>query len=117
MKYHGGLICLPPRMYTGESSVKTAGHERTHFTCALSCTSGGRLPPIVVFKQMTMPKEKFLKEIVVKINKDRKLRETMLTERDAKRLGGFFSTGKKALLVLDSMRAHIRFCESILQED
>lgn len=42
---------------TGASSVllKT-GHERTHFTCVLACTaSGQKLPPMVIFKRITMP--------------------------------------------------------------
>jgi hypothetical protein len=40
----------------GESSVtlKTTGHENTHFTCVLSCTaSGEKLPPMLIFKRMT----------------------------------------------------------------
>ncbi|CAM4489584.1 unnamed protein product [Leuciscus chuanchicus] len=46
----------------GESSVtlKTTGHEKTHFICVLSCTAlGEKLPPMVIFKRTTMPKEKF----------------------------------------------------------
>ena len=40
----------------GESAVTL----KTHFTCVLSCTaSGEKLPPMLIFKRMTMPKEKF----------------------------------------------------------
>ena len=56
----------------GESSVKlkTTGHEKTHFTCALSCTAlGEKLPLMVIFKRITTPKESFLKDTVVKVNK------------------------------------------------
>ena len=38
----------------GESSVtlKTTGHEKTHFTCVLGCTgSGKKLPPMVILKE------------------------------------------------------------------
>ena len=97
----------------GESSVtlKTTGHEKTHFTCVLCCTaSGEKLPPMVIFKRITMPKEKFPRGIVVKVNKKGWMTESLMhewhTECYGKRPGGFFHRNK-ALLVLDSMRAHI----------
>ncbi|XP_005751641.1 uncharacterized protein LOC102209438 [Pundamilia nyererei] len=98
---------------TGASSVllKTTGHERTHFTCVLACTaSGQKLPPMVIFKRITMPKEQLPKGIVVKVNTKgwmiEGLMKEWLTECYGKCPGGFFHR-KKALLVLDSMRAHI----------
>ena len=98
---------------TGASSVmlKTTGHERTHFTCVLACTaSGQKLPPMVIFKRITMPKEQLPTGIVVKVNAKGWMMEGLmkewLTECYGKRPGGFFHR-KKALLVLDSMRAHI----------
>ncbi|KAJ0063420.1 hypothetical protein NL108_002759 [Boleophthalmus pectinirostris] len=107
---------LPPTRTvnkTGASSVllKTTGHERTHFTCVLACTaSGQKLPPMVIFKRITMPKEQLPKGIVVKVNTKGWMMEGLmkewLTECYGKRSGGFFHQ-KKALLVLDSMRAHI----------
>ncbi|XP_039542041.1 uncharacterized protein LOC120489360 isoform X2 [Pimephales promelas] len=97
----------------GESSVtlKTNGHEKTHFTCVLSCTaSGEKLPPMVIFKRTTMPKENFPIGIVVKVNKEGWMTESLMhewhTECYGKRPGGLFHRNK-ALLVLDSMRAHI----------
>ncbi|KAJ4946549.1 hypothetical protein JOQ06_024214 [Pogonophryne albipinna] len=97
----------------GESSVtlKTNGHDKTHFTCVLSCTaSGEKLPPMLIFKRMTMPKETFPRGIVVKVNKKGWMTESLMHERHTecygKRPGGFFHKNK-ALLVLDSMRAHI----------
>uniref|UniRef100_A0A8C7QPE1 DDE-1 domain-containing protein n=1 Tax=Oncorhynchus mykiss TaxID=8022 RepID=A0A8C7QPE1_ONCMY len=97
----------------GESSVKlkTTGHEKTHFTCVLSCTaSGEKLPPMFIFKRMTMPKEKFQRGIVMKVNKKGWMTEGLMhewhTECYGKRPGGFFHKNK-ALLVLDSMRVHI----------
>ena len=97
----------------GESSIclKTTGHEKTNFTCVLSCTaSGEKLPPMVIFKCVTLPKEKFPKGIVIKVNKKGWMNETLmktgLTECYGKRPGGFFHRNK-AMLVLDSMKAHI----------
>uniref|UniRef100_A0A674N516 HTH CENPB-type domain-containing protein n=1 Tax=Takifugu rubripes TaxID=31033 RepID=A0A674N516_TAKRU len=97
----------------GEASVtlKTSGHERTHFTCVLGCTASGmKLSPMVIFKRITMPKEKLPKNIVVKVKTKGWMVESVikewLTECYGKRPGGFFHR-KKALLVLDSMRAHI----------
>ena len=46
----------------GESSItlRTTGHERTNFTCVLGCTASGlKLPPMVIFKRITMPKSRF----------------------------------------------------------
>ena len=68
------------------------------------------VPPMVIFKRITMPKDKFPKGIVVRVNKKGWMDETMmkawLRECYSKRPGGFFRQSK-ALLVLDSMRAHI----------
>lgn len=85
----------------GEASVtlKTRGHERTHFTCVLGCTASGlKVPPMVIFKHITMPKEKLPKDIVVKVNKKGWMVESLmkewLTECYGKRPGGFFHRKK-----------------------
>ncbi|KAK7088131.1 hypothetical protein V1264_022083 [Littorina saxatilis] len=97
----------------GESSVsiKTTGHEKSNFTCVLACTASGiKLPPMLIFKRKTMPKEKFPAGIVIKVNVKGWMDETMmhnwLAECFTKRPGGFFRRAK-TLLVMDSMRAHI----------
>ena len=97
----------------GDSSVtlRTTGNERTSFTCVLSCTaSGGKLPPLVIFKRITMPKESFPKGIVVRVNKKGWMDESMfkawMSECYSQRPGGFFRQDK-GMLVMDSMRAHI----------
>ena len=65
---------------------------------------------MVIFKRITMPKENFPKDIVVRVNKKGWMEETLmkawLTECYGKWPGGFFRQNK-AMLVLDSMRAHI----------
>jgi len=42
-------------------SIRTTGHEKSHFTVMLlllACTAdGGKLPPYIVFKRKTLPKE------------------------------------------------------------
>jgi len=38
-------------------SIRTTGHENSHFTVMLACTAdGGKLPPYIVFKRKTLPK-------------------------------------------------------------
>ena len=47
-------------------SIKTSGHEKTHFTIILACLADGtKLKPAVVFKRKTMPKEKFPTGVLV----------------------------------------------------
>ena len=98
----------------GESSItlRTTGHERTNFTCVLGCTASGlKLPPMVIFKRITMPKEKIPNGISFKFNKKGWMMESVmkewLNECYVKGPGGFFRQKKKAFLVLESMRAHI----------
>ena len=56
---------LPPNRtvdFKGQKTitVKTTGAEKSYMTVVLSCLADGmKLPPMVVFKRKTMPKEKF----------------------------------------------------------
>lgn len=95
--------------------IKTTGHEKSSFTVVLSCTaSGKKLPPMLIFKRKTIPKEKFPPGVVIRANKKGWMDETMMNDwLDScyvKRPGGFFKTAT-SLLVLDSMTAHK--CESV----
>ena len=120
MKYLWSLTCLSLGLNKkGESSVtlKTTGHERTHFTCVLSCTaSGQKLPPMVIFKRMTMQKEKLPKEIAVKVNSKGWMIESLmkdwLTECYGKRLGAFFHRKKSIAHFGHHEGQYNRFCES-----
>jgi len=39
-------------------SIRTTGHEKSHFSVMLTCTADGRkLVPYVIFKRKTLPKE------------------------------------------------------------
>ena len=92
-------------------SIITTGHEKSNFTCVLSITaSSEKLPPMIIFKRKTLPKEKFPSGIVVRVNPKGWMDSTMmhqwLINCYRKRADGFFRS-KKALLIMDSMRAHI----------
>ncbi len=95
--------------------IKTTGHEKSSFTVVLSCTaSGKKLPPMVIFKRKTIPKEKFPPGIEIRANAKGWMDEAMMNDWldscFAKRPGGFFKTAP-SVLVLDSMTAHK--CESV----
>ena len=92
-------------------SIKTTGHEKASFTLVLSVTAAGtKLPPMIIFKRKTQPKEKFPKGIVIHVNEkgwmDKDMMSKWIKECYSQRPGGFFHT-QRALLVMDSMRAHI----------
>lgn len=59
MKYLPRLTCLSLGLLTRKVNC----HKRTHFTFVQ------KLPPLVIFKRMTMQKKKLPREIVVKVNK------------------------------------------------
>lgn len=97
----------------GQKSVNivTTGHEKSHFTVVLACCGdGSKLPPMVIFKRKTMPKDESPPTVVVAVNEKGWMNQEMmnlwLTKCYTKRPDGFFKT-RKALLVMDSMRAHI----------
>jgi len=46
--------------------INTTGHEKDQFTIMLACTTdGGKLPPYVMLKRKTLPKDKFPASIIV----------------------------------------------------
>lgn len=92
-------------------TIKTTGHEKAHFTVVLACCADGqKLPPMIIFKRKTMPKESFPPGVVIETNvkgwMDEEMMGKWLEKCFSKRPDGFFHA-KKGLLVLDSMRAHI----------
>jgi hypothetical protein len=49
-----------------EVRLKTTGNEKSNLTVILSVTSNGaKLPPMVIFKRKTPPKEKFPENICI----------------------------------------------------
>ena len=49
-------------------TVKTSGHDKTHYTVVSSCCAGGtKLPPMLIFKIKNMPKEAVPRGIIVHV--------------------------------------------------
>lgn len=56
---------------TGSSTVNvcTTGNEKSSFTVVLACQGNGqKLPPMVIFKRKTLPKENYPAGVVIKVN-------------------------------------------------
>ena len=50
-------------------SIRTTGNEKSSFTVVLGCQANGqKLPPMVIFKRKTLPKEKFPAGVILKAN-------------------------------------------------
>ncbi|KAM3915673.1 pogo transposable element with KRAB domain [Leptodactylus fuscus] len=91
-------------------TVKTSGHEKTHYTVVLSCCADGtKLPPMIIFKRKTMPKEVIPRGVIVHVHEkgwmDEGGMKIWIEKVWSKRPGGLLK--KPALLVLDQFRAHI----------
>ena len=91
-------------------NVRTTGHEKTHFTTVLACMADGtKLPPMVIFKRKTMPKESFPPGVVVHVHEKGWMDEggmlLWLEKCWGRRPGG--STSPRSLLVWDQFRAHL----------
>ncbi|CAI5770390.1 pogo transposable element with KRAB domain [Podarcis lilfordi] len=91
-------------------AVKTSGHEKTHYTVVLSCCADGtKLPPMLIFKRKTFPKEVIPRGVVVHVHEkgwmDENGMRVWVEKVWSKRPGGLLK--KPALLVLDQFRAHI----------
>lgn len=98
---------------TGTSTVSicTTGNEKSSFTVVLGCQANGqKLPPMVIFKRKTLPKEKFPAGVIVKANSkgwmDEEKMSEWLREVYVKRPDGFFHKSP-SLLIYDSMRANL----------
>jgi len=91
-------------------SILTTGHEKDRFTVMLACRGDGtKLPPYIVFKRKTLPKNaNFPKEVFVRCQEkgwmDQGLVQDWLRTVWSK-VGGL--TRKKSMLVWDSFRAHL----------
>ena len=91
--------------------IRTTGNEKSGFTVVLACQANGqKLPPMVIFKRKTLPKEKFPVNVVIKANPkgwmDKEMMNDWLREIYVKRPDGFFHISP-ALLIYDSMHAHL----------
>lgn len=91
-------------------AIKTSGHEKTHYTAVLSCCADGtKLPPMLIFKRKTYPKETIPPGIIVQVQEKGWMNEDIMAIWFAKvwsrRPGGLLK--KPALLVFDQFRAHL----------
>lgn len=91
-------------------TIKTTGHEKTHYTCVLSCCADGtKLPPLLIFKRKTMPQEKIPTGIIVHVHDKGWMNENGMKlwfeKIWSRRPGGLLK--KPALLVYDQFRSHI----------
>ena len=85
-------------------SIKTTGHDKTHFTVILACLADGtKLKPAVVFKRKTMPKEKFPPGICVYVQEkgwvDESILQKWINDFWFRRPGALLT--RKSLLVWD----------------
>lgn len=107
--------CPPSRtVETGGTTsipICTTGNEKTSFTVVLACAaSGQKLPPMVIFKRITIPKEKFPTGVEVRCNKKGWMNEEIMiswiNSAWVKRKNSLFKP--RALLIMDSMKAHLK---------
>ena len=98
---------------TGSSavSIRTMGNEKSSLTVVLGCQAiDQKLPPMVIFKRRTLPKEKSPAGLIIKANPkgwmDEEMISDWLREVYVKRPDGFFHKSPY-LLIYDSMRAHL----------
>ena len=92
-------------------TIKTTGHERTHFTTVLCCMADGtKLPPMVIFMRKTIPKEKFPPGVIIHVHPKGWMDENgmllWLQKIWARRPNGILQN-KRSLIVWDMFRAHL----------
>jgi hypothetical protein len=90
-------------------AIKTSGHEKTHFTAVLACCADGtKLPPMLIFKRKTIPKD-IPKQVLVHAHEKGWMNEAGMKiwfeKIWSRRPGGLLR--KPALLVLDQFAAHL----------
>lgn len=93
-----------------EVKLLSTGSEHSRFTVMLSCTADGRkLPPFIIFKRKTLPKEAFPRDVVVRVNEKGYMDEALMREwiRTVwnRRPGALLQ--HRNMLVLDAFRGHL----------
>ena len=57
------------RTGTSAINIRTTGNEKSSLTVVLACQANGqKLPPMIIFKRKTLPKEKFPAGVIIKAN-------------------------------------------------
>ncbi|KAG7166842.1 Pogo transposable element-like 84 [Homarus americanus] len=65
------IRCVIKQDATGAKTVtvKTCGHEKTHYTVVLACCADGtKLPPLLILKRKTLPKERIPNGVYVHVH-------------------------------------------------
>lgn len=80
------------------------------FTMMLACTADGRkLPPFIIFKRKTLPKETFSRDVVVRVNEKGYMDEAVMVNWIQtvwnRRPGALLRC--PSMLVLDAFRGHL----------
>lgn len=88
----------------------TTGNEHSRFTVMLACTADGKkLPPYIIFKRKTLPKEDFPRDVIVRASEKGFMNESLMLEWIRlvwnRRPGALFQ--RPSMLVLDSYRGHL----------
>lgn len=92
-------------------TIRTTGNEKSRITVMLACTADGRkLPPYVVLKRKTLPKnEIFPRGVIVRCQEKGWMTEELMVDWIrtvwCRRPGALLS--RKAMLVLDAFRGHL----------
>ncbi|KAL1452370.1 hypothetical protein MTO96_043812 [Rhipicephalus appendiculatus] len=62
-----------------EVKLLSTGNEHSRFTVMLACTADGRkLPPFIIFKRKTLPRETFPRDVVVRVNEKGYMDEALM---------------------------------------
>ena len=90
--------------------IKTSGNEKTRYTVVLACCADGtKLPPLLIFKRKTLPKDVIPHGIYVHVHStgwmDGEGMKLWLDKVWSKRPGGLLK--KPPLLVCDQFKAHV----------
>lgn len=89
--------------------IRSCGHEKSRVTVMLAITADGRkLPPYVILKRKTVPKEDFPKSVIVRAQEKGWMTEELtmdwLKTVWMRRPGALF--GQPSMLVLDAFKGH-----------
>ena len=93
----------------GARSVIMHSTEKNQFTVMLGCMADGtKLPPYAVFKRKTMPKDKFPRGVIVRVQEQGWFNDSIMDDWLKtvwmKRRGGLEK--QRSMLVLDAFRCH-----------
>ena len=90
--------------------IRTTGYEKSNFTVVLSCLADGtKLPPMIIFKLVKVPRQIFPPGIVVRTNPEGYMNsnEMLFWIENIWKRRAPLSVDPRSLLVLDGFRGHL----------